>query len=42
MDGHPPSLGGLPTNPRMDTHQRGVLYRLGIWYLVLTHKTNTR
>ena len=29
MDGHPPSLGGSPANPRMVTHQREVYYRLG-------------
>ena len=30
-------MGGLPTNPKMVTHQNEVYQRLGIW-----HKTNTR
>ena len=42
MDGHPPSLGGSPTNPRMITHQREVYYRLGNEHLHITRKTNTR
>ena len=41
--GHLPSLGGSPTNPRMVTNQpKDVYYRLGIWHLHFTHKTNTR
>ena len=28
--------------PRMVIHQQEVFYRLGIWHLDLTHKTNTR
>ena len=39
---HLPSLGWSPTNPRMVTLQKEVYYRLGIWYLDLTHKTKTR
>ena len=42
MDGHLPSLGWSSTNPRMVTHQKEVYYRLGIWHLDLTQKTNTR
>ena len=42
MDGHLPSLGWSPINPRMVTHQKEVYYRLGIWHLDLTQKTNTR
>ena len=42
MDNHPPSLGGSPTNPRMVTHQKEVYYRLKIWQLHFTHKTDTR
>ena len=40
--GHLPSLGGSPTNPRMVTHQKEVYYRLGNWHLHITHDTNTR
>ena len=42
MDGHIPSLGLSPTNQRMVTYQMEVYYRLGIWLLDITHKTNTR
>ena len=37
-NGHLPSLGWSPTNPRMVTLQKEVYYRLGIWHLDLTHK----
>ena len=40
MDGHPQSLRGSPTNPRMVTNQpkdgnpnKEVYFRLGIWHL---------
>ena len=42
MDGHIPSLGLSPTNPRMVTYQKELYYRLGIWLLGITHKTKTR
>ena len=42
MDGHLPSLGWSPTNPRMVTCLKKVYYRLGIWYLDLTYKIKTR
>ena len=42
IDGPPPSLGGSPNNPMMVTHQKEVCYRLGIWHLNLSHKTETR
>ena len=42
IDGPPPSLGGSPNNPMMVTHQKEVYYRLGIWHLHITYKTNTR
>ena len=38
MDGHLPSLGWSPTNPRMVNNQKEVYYKLGIWHLDLTHK----
>ena len=38
MDGHLPSLGWSPTNPRMVTHQKEVYYKLGIWHLDLNQK----
>ena len=41
MDGHLPSLGGSPTNPRVVTHQKEVFYRFDIWLLDLIHKTKT-
>ena len=41
MDGHLPCLGGFLANPRIITHQKEVYYRLGIWLLNFTHKTNT-
>ena len=43
-DGHPPSLGWSPTNPRtwLVTHQKEVYYRLGIWYFDLSQKTKAR
>ena len=47
--GHLPSLGGSPTNPRMVTNQpkdgntnKEVYYRHGILHLHFTRKTNTR
>ena len=39
MDGHLPSPGWSPTIPRMVPQQREVYYKLGIYYLNLTHKT---
>ena len=42
MDGHLPSTGWSPTNPRMVTHQKEVKYRLRIRHLDLTHKPKTR
>ena len=42
MDGHLPSLGWSPTNPRMVTLLKEVYYRLKIWYLDLTYKNKTR
>ena len=42
MVGYLLTLGWLPANPRMVTHQNEVYYRLGIWHVDLTHKTNTR
>ena len=39
MDGHLPSLGWSPTNPRMVTHQKEVYYIVGIWHLEFTHKS---
>ena len=36
MDGHLPSIGWLPTNPRMVTHQKEVYYRHGIRHLNFT------
>ena len=42
MDGHPKSLGESLTNERMINHQKEVYYRLGIWQLHITHKTDTK
>ena len=42
MHSHLSSLGWSPTNPRMVIHQKEVYYRLEIWHLHFTHKTNTR
>ena len=41
MDSQLPSLGWSPTNPRMVIHQKEVYYRLGIWHIHFTEKTNT-
>ena len=37
MDGHLPSLGWSPTNPRMVNHKKKVYYINGIWHLEFTH-----
>ena len=34
--------GWSPTISRMVTHHKDVYYRLGIWHLHISHKTNTR
>ena len=39
MDGHLPSLGWSPTNPRMVTYQKEVYYIVGIWHYELTKKS---
>ena len=39
---HLPSLGWLPTNPRMVTHHNEVNYKLRIWHSNLTNKNKTR
>ena len=41
MDDPLPSLGWSPTNQRRVNHQKKVYYRLEIWHLDLTNKTNT-
>ena len=38
-DGHPPTQGWSPTNPRMVTHQKELLYTLEIRHLDITHQT---
>ena len=42
LDGDLPYLGWSPTNQSMVSNPKEVQYRHGIWYLNLTHKTNTR
>ena len=42
MDGHPQSLRGSPTNPRMVTNQKEVYYRHKIWHLNLTKFTKRK
>ena len=42
MDGHLPSLGWSPTNPKMVTNQKEVYNRLGICHLDLTYKNKGR
>ena len=37
-----PMQGWSLTNPRMVTHQKEVYFKLEIWQLNITHKTNTR
>ena len=38
----PQTQGWSPTNPKMVTHQKEVYYRLVIWHIHFSHKTNTR
>ena len=42
MDGHLLFLGWSPTNPRMVTHQKELLYTLEIRHLDITHQTKAR
>ena len=38
MDGHLPSLGWSPTNPRMVTYQKEVFYRFKmVWFGFVCH-----
>ena len=40
--GHPPTKGWSPTNPRMVTHQKELLYTLGNRHIDITHQTKAR
>ena len=42
MVSHLPSLGWLPSNPRMVTHQKDLLYTLEKRHLDITHQTKAR
>ena len=49
QEGHPPTQGGSPTNPRMVTNQpkdghpnKDLYYRHTVWHLHITHRTNSR